>query len=222
MMCDARVFSDQILAFNSDRAVQIAPVSGASSVAAMAREVLDGAPRRFALAGHGLGAMVAMDMLRQAPERVARIALMSCSPLAETPQDAAAREARIVTMRAGRLLAAMADEVPKTALAPGPQQGMIIETINEMARGQGADVFVRQTRALQRRPDQQKVMRLLRAPALVLCGAHDTIFPPRRHQFMAELIPNAVLEVIDDAGHMPHLETPEAVTAAMRRWLAAP
>ncbi|MHC0053262.1 alpha/beta fold hydrolase [Actibacterium sp. D379-3] len=222
MMCDARVFSDQILAFNGTRAVQIAALCDAGSIAAMARGVLDGAPERFALAGHGMGAAVAMDVLRQAPDRVTRIALMSCTPLAETPQEAAAREERIVGARAGRLDEAIRAELPGSSLAPGPGRMAVQAALTEMAQTLGPEVFVHQSRAMQRRPDQQKVLRQLRAPVLVLCGAHDTLTPPRRHEFMAELIPNATLSVIDAAGHMPLLEAPDAVTAAMRDWLAAP
>jgi pimeloyl-ACP methyl ester carboxylesterase len=86
----------------------------------------------------------------------------------------------------------------------------------------GAETFVRQSRAMQRRPDQQKVLRQFRAPAMVICGAHDTLTPPRRHAFLAELIPNARLEIIDDAGHLPPVEAPGAVTGALREWLKMP
>lgn len=222
MMCDARVWSEQILAFNGERSVLLARLSDGGSVAAMARQVLDGAPKHFALAGHGLGAVIAMEIMRQAPERVTRAALMSCTPLAETPPEAAAREARIVSAQAGSILRAMLEEFPKDILAPGPHRNQVHGEMVEMGRVLGAEMFVRQSRAMQRRPDQQKVLRQFRAPVMVLCGAHDTLTPPRRHEFMSQLIPNATLEVIDQAGHMPLLEAPEAVTAALSRWLGAP
>jgi pimeloyl-ACP methyl ester carboxylesterase len=91
-----------------------------------------------------------------------------------------------------------------------------------MGRSLGAETFVAQSRAMQRRPDQQKTLRDCRVPALVLCGAHDSVVPVRRHETMAELIPGAVLKVIEDAGHLPPLEQPEATTEALREWLAAP
>lgn len=81
---------------------------------------------------------------------------------------------------------------------------------------------MRQSRALQRRRDQQKTLRGCKVPALVLCGVHDALCPVKRHTFMAELIPYAELRVIEGAGHLPTLEQPEATTAALRHWLAQP
>lgn len=221
-MCDARLWSHPFLALNAERAVMVAPLTGASSIGALAQAALDAAPRRFALAGHGLGGMVAMEMLSRAPDRIARLALLDTSPLPETPHDAAAREPRIIGAQNGRLEDAAREEVPTAALAPGPGRFEVMQTLTEMARDLGAEAFVAQSRALQRRPDQQKALRDCRAPALVLCGAHDTLFPVRRHETMAELIPGAVLKVIDEAGHLAPLEQPDAVTEALRDWLAAP
>lgn len=222
LMCDARVYSEQILAFNGDRAVHLAPVCKSGAIAAIARQVLDTAPRHFALAGHGLGGVIAMEMIRQAPERVTRVALMCCTPLAETPQEAAAREPRIVCAQAGRLEKALLEQYPSDCLAPGSAASAVQDEILQMGLALGTDVFVRQSRAMQRRLDQQKVLRQFRAPALILCGAHDTLTPPRRHEFMAEMMPNATLEIIEDAGHMPLLERPDAVTRAFRDWLGSP
>lgn len=222
MMADAGVYAHQITAFGLERAIHLAPVCTASTVGAMAKEVLDGAPARFALVGHGLGGVVAMDILRQAPERVSRIALMNCTPLSETPQARAEREPRIVRAQAGRLIEAIGEEFPLTALAPTPARAAVAQYMTQMAAAMGADVYLRQSRAMQRRPDQQKVLRTARAPALILCGAYDTITPPRRHEFMAELMPSAELVVLEEAGHLPLLEAPEAVTEALASWLATP
>ncbi len=221
-MCDMRVFAHQITVFSLDRSVHLTPVTSGGSIAAMARMALDGAPKRFALAGQGLGAMVAMDMLRQAPERVTRLALIGTSPLAETPQEAAVRDPRIAAARAGRLDEMICEDVPPGSLAPGPRRVEIATEMVDMARMLGPEVYGAQSRALQRRPDQQKTLRTTRIPTLVMCGAHDTIYPPRRHEFMAELIPNADLSVLENAGHLPLLETPADVTAALHDWLGVP
>lgn len=222
MMCDARLWRAQVEAFARERPVMVAPTHLGATVGEVAAQVLDAAPRRFALAGLGLGGVVAMEVLRRAPERVARIALMAAEALAETPQSAAAREAGIVAAKSGRLSDAVRDMPASAALAPGPGRAGIQALVRDMAAGLGAEAFVRQSRLMQRRPDQQRALRQMKAPALILAGAQDTAFPLKRHEFLAELIASAELQVIEAAGHLPPLEAPEAVTGALRRWLQAP
>lgn len=222
MMCDARLFWPQIRALGRDRAVMVAPITGASSMGALAQAVLDAAPRRFALAGLSMGGIVAMECLRRAPDRVSRIALLDTNCLAEAPQVAAAREPQIVAAQCGRLADVMREEMKPRYLAPGPGRVEVMRLVMEMALDLGPQVFIAQSRALQRRPDQEATLRRARLPALVLCGEHDALCPVQRHEFMAGLIPGADLVVVPDAGHLPTLEQPEAVTAALHSWLAAP
>lgn len=222
MMCDARLYLHQIAALSQDRAVQVCPINQGETVEEMAQSVLDCAPASFALAGLSLGGIVAMEVQRRAPDRVSRLALMDTNAQSETPSVAAGREAQIVKAKAGRLEDAMRDEMRPEYLAPGEQRADILNLMMEMAMDIGADVFVRQSRALQRRPDQQKTLRMLRAPALVMCGVYDELTPVRRHEFIATLIPYARLEVIADAGHYPPLEQPAEVNRHLRDWLAQP
>ncbi|WP_428925993.1 alpha/beta fold hydrolase [Marinibacterium sp. SX1] len=222
LMADARAFAAQLTVLSRERAVMVAPAMLGERVEEMASHLLDQLPRRFALAGHGLGGILAMELLRRAPDRVMRIALLDTQPLAETPQDAAAREMLIVKARAGRLGDVIDASFPAETLAPGPARRDVQAAIRTMAEELGAEVFIRQSRALQRRRDQQSTLRKCRVPALVLCGEHDSLTPVKRHEFLAELIHHATLAVLPGAGHVPMLETPDAVTDALRAWLAAP
>jgi len=222
LMADARLFWHQIISFSGSRPVQVACLTQGATIEEMAEHVLADAPPRFALVGHWLGALVAMEILRRAPERVARIALADVSPLPESPQVAAAREPRIVRARAGRLTEAMLEEIPAGALAPGPARIEVQAMMIDMAESLGAEVFQRQSRALMRRPDQQRALRNTRVRALLICGEHDTICPPRRHEFLAELMPHARFRLIRGAGHLCPLEQPEQVTQALAEWLEAP
>lgn len=222
LMMDARAFWHQIITVSAGRPVQVASLGACSSVEEMAKAVLEHAPPRFAVAGHWLGALVAMEVLKRAPERVTRIALMDVNPLPENPQVAAAREPRLVGARAGRLAEMMLQEVPETALAPGPGLADVQAMVLDMADAMGVDAYLAQSRALVRRPDHQRTLRTARLPALVLCGEHDTLCPVRRHEFLAELMPHARFELIRNAGHLPMLEQPEAVTNALLGWLSAP
>ena len=222
MMCDARLFLPQIIALSSETAVQIAPVIEGENVEAMARDILMRAPDTFALAGLSMGGIIAMEVLRLAPKRITRLALMDTNCQSELPNIAAARESQIVGARSGRLADVMREEMKPTYLAPGSQRADVLKTVMDMALYLGPDVFVRQSRILQRRPDQQSTLRKAKTPTLIMCGEYDTLTPPRRHEFMAHLMPNAVLELIHDAGHLITLEQPEAVTNLLRRWLKAP
>jgi pimeloyl-ACP methyl ester carboxylesterase len=222
MMCDARLFGPQIAELSADTAVMVAPVTQGERIEEIASNLLDLLPKRFALAGLSMGGIVAMEILRRAPDRVARIALIDTNPLAETPVIAANREPQIVKARAGRMLEVMREEMKINYLAPGPYRGEVMELVMEMARTLGPEVFIRQSRALQRRKDQQATLRRIKVPTLILCGAHDALCPVKRHEFMAELIPYAKLCVLADSGHLPTLEQPDETTAALRAWLTQP
>ncbi len=221
MMCDARLFGPQIAELSAETAVMVAPITRGDRIEEIASGLLDQLPRRFALAGLSMGGMVAMEILRRAPDRVTRIALMDTSPLADTPAAAAAREPQIVKARAGRMLEVMQDEMMPKYLAPGPYRSEVAELVMDMAEALGTETFIRQSKALQRRKDQQATLRKCKVPALVLCGAHDALCPVKRHEFMAELIPNAVLRVMERSGHLPTLEQRDETTFALREWMVA-
>ncbi|WP_111731789.1 alpha/beta fold hydrolase [Roseovarius amoyensis] len=222
MMCDARLFAPQLAEFSRDRAVTVAPVTGGDRMEEIASSLLDVLPRRFALAGLSMGGIVAMELLRRAPERITRLALMGTNALSETPQSAAGYEPLIIKLRAGAVDEAVQAVIGPETLAPGAGRMAVLARMAEMAHAVGAEATIRQVRALQRRRDYQAVLRRCRVPALVLCGAHDRLTPVRRHELMAGLIPDAELLVIDEAGHLPVLETPEAVNAALAGWFARP
>lgn len=222
MMCDARVFGPQIADLSRDYAVMTAPVTHGERVEEIASGLLDVAPMRFALAGLGMGGMVAMELYRRAPERVTRLALMDTSPLAEPPQLAAQRDPLVIRARSGRLRDVVERDLVPQYLVPGPHHDEIAALVVDMALGLGTEVFARQTRALQRRRDQQSTLRRINVPTVVLCGAEDVICPIKRHSFMAEMIPKAHLCIIEEAGHLPTLEQPADVIRALRDWLSKP
>ncbi|MCZ8154110.1 MAG: alpha/beta hydrolase [Rhodobacteraceae bacterium] len=222
LLCDARVFLPQIVHLGFRHPLHIAlPLQG-ETVEQMSEAILATAPPKFILMGHGLGGDVALDILRRDNGRASRAILISTDPLAEPPATAAAREARIVAAKAGRLKEVVAQEYPEIVFAPSEWRAEIMALMRDMGLTLGEGVFLRQTRALQRRPDQQKTLRRANLPLLMIAGAEDPLVPVRRQDFAAQLAPHAQLAVIEGAGHLPMLEQPEAVTDRITAFLNGP
>lgn len=219
MMSDARVFMPQIVELTKTRSVQIASVAQADTIRDMAADILSSAPRQFALAGHSMGGVVAMEVLRQAPERVRRLALISTTAATETPMQAAEREPQIVRAQAGRFVDVLAETLREEYFFDGPARPQIMQLMMTMAQRLGPEVFIRQSRALQSRPDQQKTLRTTQIPVLALGGEHDRLTTPARHDFIAALTRNSELKILPNAGHLPMVEAADMVTEALQAWL---
>ncbi len=222
VMCDARVFGPQLAAFSKSYAVTVAPITGGDRIEEIASNLLDVLPRKFAVAGLCLGGSVAMELLRRAPDRVARIALIGANAFAETPQSAADLEPVIIKGRAGNMGGMVDGLLDPETLAPGPVRADVMALVHDMADHVGADLITRQIRAMQRRRDYQAELRRCKVPALVLCGEHAGTPAVKRSSFLSELIPYARLSVISGAGHLPMLEQPDATTDALDAWLRQP
>ena len=219
MMCDARLFAPQIAALSAGRAVLVPPLTGTNTIAGMAHSVLKSAPPQFALAGLSMGGIVAMEIMRHAPERVTHLALMATNPKAEDPAVSANREHQKAQVRQGHLRAVLRDQMKPNYLTDSAHKDDILDLCMTMAMDLGPEVFLNQSEALATRPDQQDNLKLVNVPSLILCGKEDRLCPLDRHVLLAQLIPGARLEVIDEAGHLPTLEQPEATTTALRIWL---
>ncbi|NVO57789.1 alpha/beta hydrolase [Rhodobacteraceae bacterium B1Z28] len=219
MMCDARLFASQTEALSSERPVFVPTLSGSNTMERLATEVLKNAPERFALGGLSMGGIAAMEVLRQAPDRVAGLALLDTNPSAETEEIQARRGPQMKRARTGQLDSVMRDEMKPNYLSDGENRAAILELCMNMALELGPDVFCEQSIALRDRPDQSETLRHFNKPALVLCGREDKLCPISRHELMHKLLPRSELVIIDGAGHLPTLEKPHETTHALRRWL---
>lgn len=220
MMCDARMWGD-LPAQLGVPVLHAVPTKG-QTVQTMAAAILQNAPDRFALAGLSMGGIIAMEILRQAPDKVERLALLDTNPRAETPEAKARRATQIIRALAGGLDAVLRDEMKPNYLAPGPNKQPILDLCMDMALGLGPRVFERQSRALRDRPDQCATLAAFHGPALVLMGEGDTLCPLDRHTQMHALMPQSNLVIIPDAAHLPPLENPAATFAALLDWLHQP
>lgn len=222
MLCDARVFLDQIGALSCDRTVISVPLKHGETLGEIAQAVLDESPASFALAGAGLGGAIALEIIKRAPERLTRIALINTTAQADTPSMAADRETQIVAAVAGRFADVVSHEMPHARLHSKADNGQLAPLLRQMAETTGADAYILQARALQKRKDQQNILRQIRLPALIVSGDSDPDLPLRRQEFIAEMIPYAQHRIIKDAGFMPTLEQPQQVSDALREWLRQP
>jgi len=218
-MSDGRIWDPQVRQLSKYLPVTVAPVPRAGRVEDAAAHLLAQLPARFTVVGSGLGGSIAMAMLQLAPERIAAIGLIATSPLPETPAKAAEREPWIIRARSGRLRGVMQEVFPAATLAPGPLRSQIMADVADMAEELGPEVFVAQSRMLQRRADQQATLRRAEQPGLVICGLHDQIIPVKRQLFTAELMKHTRIEMIEDAGHLPLLEQPDRVSAILHDWI---
>ncbi|MCB2115803.1 MAG: alpha/beta fold hydrolase [Rhodobacteraceae bacterium] len=219
MMCDARLFGPQARALQGRIPTHVLPVDGADTMEGLARLALAAAPARFALAGLSMGGIVAMEMVRQAPDRVVKLALMDTNPLAEDETRKQLRGPQVDRVRAGGLSEVIRDEMKPNYLTAGPDQARILDLCMDMALALGPEVFVRQSLALRDRPDQSETLRGYGGRSLVLCGAEDALCPVARHRLMHDLLPDSRLVIIDGAAHLPTLEKPDQTTAALLHWL---
>lgn len=206
-------------AFSGERPVMVMPLNSANSVDKLAKDILANAPPAFALAGLSMGGIVAMEVIRQTPERVTKLALLDTNPRAELPGVKARRVPQIDAVRSGRLRDVMRDEMKPKYLADGPDKSRILKLCMDMANTLGADAFVSQSQALADRPDQCETLKTVRVPTLILCGREDILCPVDYHELMHVLVPGSTLTIIEKAGHLSVLEQPGPTNEALRKWL---
>ncbi|WP_439575439.1 alpha/beta fold hydrolase [Phreatobacter sp.] len=219
--CTRLLFGPQIETFGAGRTVQLADHAGSETIEAIARQLLKEAPPRFALAGLSMGGYVALEVVRLAPGRVDRLALLDTRASPDSEQD---REIRLATIRlaeTGRF-----DDIhpalwPRLVHLSRLREPALEATVKAMSEATGPRVFIRQQKAVMSRRDFRAGLGAIACPTLVLVGDQDAITPPFMAEDMAAAIPGARLVVVPDCGHLSTLERPEAVNAALSGWLAA-
>jgi pimeloyl-ACP methyl ester carboxylesterase len=220
LACDARIYAPQLAAFEDSRAID--GYGTADSLAGMARIALDQAPDSFDLFGHSMGGRVALEVYRLAPERVRRIALVSTGVHSLREGEAEKRHAlQTIGWNHGfeKLIDAWLPPMVAEANRARPE---IYEPMRQMNVEAGQEVFDAQIHALLGRPEVESLLPRIACPALVMTGELDAWSSPEQHRNIAAAIPHSELVIVPGAGHMIQLEAPEAVNAAIARWLERP
>ncbi len=225
LACDADVWQDQVRAFSEITTVVVADYGLSDSIEKMAAVALDGAPERFAIAGHSMGGRVAFEIVRRAPERVAGIALLDTAYRAFAGAEAGEREtaARFALLELARTkgMRAMAEYwIPNIIHPDRVADKAFVSAIIAMMGRKSPEIFAAQIKALLGRPDATPVLPAIRCPTMVLCGREDAWSPLAAHREMVAMIPGSKLAVIENCGHMAPMERPEDVTAALSAWFS--
>ncbi len=219
LLCDERLFAPQLPALAGRGAVRTAETRLDDSLEAMAERLLADAPERFALAGLSMGGYVCFEVLRRAPERVTRLALLDTQARADTPEAAQRRRDLMALAERGEFLG-VAPRLLPLFVHPAHLE-RLGPTVTAMAAAVGKEAFLRQQRAILARPDNRPLLPSIGCPTLVLCGRQDQLTPPTLHEEMAAAIPRATLVVLPRCGHLAPLEQPAAVSAQLLAWLEA-
>ncbi|MCG7394193.1 alpha/beta hydrolase [Microvirga sp. ACRRW] len=219
LACTARLYEAQIAALSGSRKIVVADHTKDDSIPAMASRLLKDAPERFALAGLSMGGYVALEVMRQAPERVQRLALLDTTARPDTPEASQDRERLIALAQAGRFEDILPRAWPRLVHPDRQSDKALQEVIYGMMRETGPEAYVRQQRAIMGRVDSRPLLSGIEIPTLILVGDGDVITPPDVAREMAEMIEWASLAVIPDSGHSSTLEQPERVTHALKAWL---
>jgi pimeloyl-ACP methyl ester carboxylesterase len=219
LLASPRMYAPQIPHLWRAGPVMVADHTRADSMSALAQDILRAAPARFALAGLSMGGYIAFEMLRQAPQRIVKVALLDTSARADLPEQSAMRRAQMTLAAQGRLAEVLAQQFPRLVQRERRGDAALRAVFDLMAQEVGPAAFIRQQTAIMGRSDSRPTLGAIGCPALVLVGAEDELTPPERAAEIAGGIPGARLITVPRSGHMSTLEQPEEVTRALLEWL---
>ncbi|MBK8174589.1 MAG: alpha/beta hydrolase [Rhodospirillales bacterium] len=219
LLCDAALWQHQTDTLGDLADIFVADLAHSEHAGEAARAVLDRAPEEFALAGLSMGGYVAFEILRQAPDRVRRLALINTTARSDPPEKIKLRQELIDLARTGQFKGVTPRLLPKLICPDRLNDGALTGQIMAMAERVGRDAFLRQQRLLMNRPDSRRDLSLVSCPTVVIGGRQDELTPLADSIEMAEKIRRAKLVIIEDCGHLSTMERPQAVSAILRYWL---
>ena len=219
LVCSPRIFAPVIPALWRFGPVTVANHIRDDNMGAIARRILAEAPPRFALAGHSMGGYIAFEIMRQAPERVAKLALMNTQARPDTPEAGERRRGQIARAKAGEF-SAILDELFAGFVHPSRRDDAgLRQLVHDMGDDVGPDAFARQLTAIMSRPDSRPSLAWIKCPTLVLSSDEDNTVPNSLSTEMANGIPGAKLVIVPNCGHQSLAEQPVATSAALVEWL---
>jgi pimeloyl-ACP methyl ester carboxylesterase len=223
LLCDAALWEPQLEDLADIADFFVADLTEQQTIEEMGASVLRDSPwKEFALAGLSMGGYVAQEIVRQAPQRVKKLALLDTRSRNEHPEETERRRALMSLAQSGRNFTPVTNRMlPFLVHESRVKDAPLVKVIREMSERTGIEAYIRQQNAIIARPDYRPLLPSITCPTLVLCGREDKLTPLHNSEEMAQKIPGARLVVVEECGHMSTLERPEAVNTAMREWLKA-
>ena len=219
LLCDDQLWAAQTAALAGDCDVVVADMTQDDSIAGMASRAIAQMPESFVVCGLSMGGYTAMEVMRQAGDQVTRLALFDTSPYADTPERIEIRRNLIERVKGGAFENVIEEHFQSFVHPSRLSDTELMGKIRTSAVNVGPEAYIREQTAIIGRVDSTDSLSKVTCPTLVLCGAEDALTPPSLHDEMAELVQGATLVKVPGSGHLPTLEKPDEVTAAMRDWL---
>lgn len=217
-MCDARLWPDVVR--DALPGAVDADLSRDNGIAAMAQRVLAETQGRLLPVGFSMGAIVAVEMWMQAPERIAGLVLMGYNATADLPERAAHRPVQQAEVRAGGLERVLVEELkPNYLAARNRVDRVLLDLLRDMGMRLGAEVFVTQSEALRLRQDRVETLPSIAVPVLYACGAEDALCPPAWHRRWEAMTADSRFIQLADVGHMLPLEAPDILAETIEQWI---
>ena len=219
LVCSPRIFAPVVPSLWRFGPVTVANHIRDDNMGAIARRILAEAPPRFALAGHSMGGYIAFEIIRQAPERVARLALLNTQARPDTPEATTRRQGMMARAKGGDYRGVLGDLFPGFVHPSRQTDAGLRQLVDDMGDDVGAEAFIRQQMAVISRPDSRPSLAWIKCPTLVLSGDTDNTIPNSLSEEMANGIHGARLVILPDCGHLPQVEQPQATADALAEWL---
>jgi pimeloyl-ACP methyl ester carboxylesterase len=204
-----------------DREIIVADNQSDDTIGDFAQRLLDKAPPKFVLIAHAMGGFIAFEVMRRAPERVAKLALISTLASADGPAQTARRQGYIDLVESGNFDQVVEERIPILFPEEKRKDERLLGIARQMAADTGATTFLAQQRAIMARIDSRPRLGEIAVPTLLIWGEKDGITSRAHHDEIADAIPGARLEVIAGAGHLPTIEAPEVAIPLMREFIDA-
>lgn len=222
MLCTDDLWREVCVSLPEETQTIVGRIDLDDSIAEMAASVLSVAPRRFALVGHSLGALVALEIVRFAPQRVTGLVLLNANARPPSPEQLSGWEAMATAARAGDFAAAVKDYPDDVLSAAACRDGELRNLVQQMAWAIGRDGLLRQLAAQTGRRDLRDQLTDVSVPTAIISAAEDRVAPTQLQSELAAAIPSATLHSIEDCGHMSPIERPEAVASVLNALLRTP